>query len=96
MQPPGNFAKSYESYYGKLRFGKCHGYGVLTCKNGDRYEGNWSGGKRSGQGIMTNHGGDYYKGQPVKVFLRKHCRRLQIERRCICAQLRPGGSFLLM
>ncbi len=30
-----------DQYYGKFRKDKMHGYGVYSCKNGDKYEGHW-------------------------------------------------------
>mmetsp|Transcript_18461 Transcript_18461/g.31594 ORF Transcript_18461/g.31594 Transcript_18461/m.31594 type:complete len:81 (+) Transcript_18461:16-258(+) len=45
-------------FHGMVR----HGYGVLTCPNGDKYSGNWQNDFKHGQGKMSWSEGKNYEG----------------------------------
>lgn len=55
-----------EQYYGELKDGKKHGYGILYGTIGGRgfkYEGEWKEGKKDGHGVWTYEDGEKYDGE---------------------------------
>ncbi len=50
-------------YKGSFRYGKKHGYGIITTPEGDTYKGNWKNDLEHGYGELFFKNGDIYKGQ---------------------------------
>lgn len=54
------------SYFGQVKNGKAHGYGVGFYEGGGVYRGYWSENARHGQGLYTWKNGDTYEGNYVE------------------------------
>ena len=54
--PNGDF------FAGQFENGMGHGYGILTCRNGEKYDGDWRNGKIHGRGSCCYPNGDVYHG----------------------------------
>mmetsp|Transcript_4234 Transcript_4234/g.7186 ORF Transcript_4234/g.7186 Transcript_4234/m.7186 type:complete len:508 (-) Transcript_4234:644-2167(-) len=61
LRPYMNYAD--HGYQGELVNGKRHGYGKLTCDNGDIYEGNFMDDCQEGQGVFIYANGYKYEGE---------------------------------
>jgi hypothetical protein len=53
-------------YYGEMKDGKRHGYGLVLYKNGGNYEGYWKKGRKHGEGTRLYRNGDVYIGKFIK------------------------------
>jgi hypothetical protein len=51
------------SYTGEFRYGRPHGRGKYTSKDGISYEGEWKNGRMNGEGVKVFRNGDRYVGQ---------------------------------
>ena len=50
-------------YYGEMKNGLRHGYGLVLYNNGGNYEGYWKKGKKHGKGTRLYRNGDVYIGR---------------------------------